>query len=146
MIPLLGVTVSSTGQPVRNSSGAQVSITDASGKTIMLTGVTVSAVRPSADVGGTAKPTPASTIPLKTGDVIWGISEVQSSSFTPVSTGSVMTTFVKNYAVSGHTDNIYIYYFDPSANQNFDTNPPQVAVLDVRGSIAAIDCTSTSGC
>lgn len=144
--PFLGVSVTSAGQPVTHPNGTQVIITDASGKSIALTGVKVLSVQSSVSVGGKANATPASIIPLKPGDLIWGIGEINASSYTQVTSGAVLTTFMKNYAESGHTDHVYLYFYDPSSNQNYDTNPPQIAFVETTKSIATLDCTSSAGC
>jgi len=144
--PVIGVSVAANGQPVTHSGGTQVTITDASGKNIALTGVKVESVQTAVSVGGKNKPTPASIIPLKPGDYIWGIGEINSSSYTQVTSAAVLTTFLKNYSVSGHTDNVYLYFYDPAANQDYDTNPPQISFVETSQSLATLDCSSPAGC
>jgi hypothetical protein len=145
-IPVLGVTVQVNGHTVENPAGTQIVITDASGNHVPLQGVTVTAVRDSVKADGKTSPTPAGDIPLVKGDVIWGIGELSSSSYTQVTSGPVLTVFLKNYAVAGHTDNVYVYYYDPKVNQNFANDPPQVALLESTGSIGSINCTTGQGC
>ena len=145
-IPVLGVTVSAEAKPITSSSGKQVSITDKNGQSVPISGVTVVAVRPMVTTASNAsKATPAAVIGLANGDVIWAISQVSDTNFTEVTGGSVISTFLRNYADTGSTSQIYVYYYEPASGTNH-LQPAEVSLLQAPGSLTTIDCTVAPGC
>lgn len=145
-IPFLGIEVHAAGKPVTDGAGRQITITDPGGHALAVSGVTVTSVVPTVEVQGRNTATPAATAGLRAGDEIWGIGEVESSQLTPVPNGAVLATFLRNYAVSGHTDKLYLYYYDPVSGHDYESDAPQLAPAEVAGSAAAISCTSAPGC
>ncbi len=139
-IPTLGVTVASAGAPLKNSGGTQVT-TCFNATCNPIIGVSVTAV--SASIGG--KASPASSIPLKVGDVIWGIGATNASSYNPITSGSSLSAFLSLTAAKGVTVPVFVYYYDSSTG-NHDSDPATVTLAQISGNAANIDCTSTAGC
>ena len=143
--PYLGLRVSSEGAPVTGSNGQQLSITDASGNIVKLTGVKVTAVAPTVKVSGATRTTPAAAGGLKVGDVIWGISQVSASQFSQVVNGNTISSFLSNYATTRAKDGVYVYFYDPTTGRNHSSNPTVIQPVDASAvSPSDIDC--TTGC
>jgi hypothetical protein len=145
-IPVLGVTVTPQGGPVKTTTGTQVTVVDPVTGSQPISGVTVQAVQPTVKVSGHNQPTPATIVGLKVGDEIWGIGATSSQQYTSVASGTVLSTFLRTYAASGNTAKVLIYFYEPSTGTNFATSPPEVTLLEVPGSLATIDCVVAPGC
>ena len=146
LIPVLGVTVTPQGGPVKTTTGTQVTVVDPVNGSQSISGVTVQAVQPTVKVSGHSQPTPATIVGLKVGDEIWGIGATSSQQYTSVTSGTVLSTFLRTYAASGNSAKILVYFYEPSTGTNFATSPPEVTLLEVPGSLATIDCAVAPGC
>jgi hypothetical protein len=145
-IPLLGISVSSSAAAV-NDAGTPVTIVVAkTGQKLPISGVTVESVTAKLPAGDGGKVTPAATIGLRKGDVIWGIAGTASPIYTELSSGQVLSTFMRNWATAGRTGQLYLYYYDPVAGVNYASDPVLFAFAEVPGSPASINCTSKAGC
>ena len=145
-IPVLGVRVTAQAKPVLGSNGSQISITDANGRSVPISGVTVVSVREKATTASqTSSATPAAVIGLAPGDIIWAISQVTDKNYTPVTGGGVISTFLRNYSATASTSQIYVYFYEPSSGTNH-TTPAQASLLQVPGSLTSINCIAGVGC
>ena len=140
--PELGLTVAASGGPVTGPKGDQLTITDASGNIVKLTGVRVTAVTGTVKVHGASRPTPAAQAGFRVGDVIWGISRVSSSQFSQVVNGATVSSFMSSYASSGAKDGVFVYYYDPATGRNHSSDPATLTPLAASATAPAdIDCT-----
>jgi hypothetical protein len=145
-IPLLGISVSSSAAPVTDAGTPVTIVVAKTGQKLPISGVTVESVTAKLPAGEGGKATPAATIGLRKGDVIWGIAGTASPIYTELSSGQVLSTFMRNWATAGRTGQLYLYYYDPVAGVNYASDPVLFAFAEVPGSPGSIDCTSKAGC
>ncbi|HMC41235.1 MAG TPA: Hsp70 family protein, partial [Acidimicrobiales bacterium] len=139
--PYLGIAVAATGGPVKGKSGQQLTVSDPNGTVVPLTGVEVTAVADQIRVGGANRPSPASAAGIQAGDIIWGVSQVTSSQYTTVVSGTTVSSFMREYATTGATDAVYIYFYEPSTGINHSSDPVQLHPAAVSQVAAAnINC------